>query len=68
MKAILELDVPKSCKVCPLKIKDIERKVLYGYDEYYCCYNKISVTFNTKDRHSNCPLKLVDYPTKGKEQ
>ncbi len=57
-KAILELEMPQSCKKCPLKhyLDYSERNYPW---EYYVC-TVIGKGIADKGRRADCPLKLVE--------
>ena len=60
-KAILELEMPESCRTCPIK-----RYLHYGWVEHICGITGEQIA--DKGRRSDCPLKLVDNPELPREE
>jgi hypothetical protein len=55
IKAILEMEVPESCDICPFY------KFLYGDMNKKClALDKYHLTVQDKNRHPDCPLKIVE--------
>ena len=53
-KAILELEMPKSCRECPLQAIFTEKKIRY------CTVIRYSTDYYGTKRRENCPLKPVE--------
>jgi len=55
-KAILEIDLPESCGVCPLRVNDT-----INYRNWWCAYTEIMLSHNEhNNRHKDCPLKIIN--------
>ena len=61
MKAFIEIDLPKSCAVCPLRFihSDYEENEIIG-----CGYLNLDVTEFTNNRRYDCPLKTNESDNK----
>ena len=57
-KAILELEMPRNCKNCPLKYYLDYGERNYLWEDYVCTI--IGKGIADKGRRSDCPLKLVE--------
>lgn len=57
-KAILELEMPRSCKKCPLKYYLDYSERNYPWEDYACII--IGKGIVDKGRRPDCPLKLVE--------
>ena len=57
-KAILELEMPRNCKNCPLKYYLDYSECDYPWEDYVCTI--IGKGIADKGRRSDCPLKLVE--------
>jgi predicted RNA-binding Zn-ribbon protein involved in translation (DUF1610 family) len=55
VKAIFELEVPKSCMECRLAL----HKQSY-YNQIFCPALRRSIKRQIKRRHQGCPLKIVE--------
>jgi hypothetical protein len=55
MKAVFEIEVPKSCMDCPVSIckSDPPGK------PYSCCLSRLYTVGCLDHRHADCPLKIV---------
>ena len=56
-KAILELEMPRNCKNCPLKYYLDYSERNYPWEDYVCTITGKGIA--DKGRRSDCPLKLV---------
>ena len=56
-KAILEVEMPESCKKCPLKYYLDYSERNYPWEDYACIITGKGIA--DKGRRPNCPLKLV---------
>jgi hypothetical protein len=61
-KAILELEMPRNCKNCPLKYYLDYSERNYPWEDYVCTI--IGKGIADKGRRSDCPLK----PVEGKDE
>jgi hypothetical protein len=57
-KAILELEMPKNCKNCPLKYYLDYSERNYPWEDYACIITGKGIA--DKGRQPDCPLKLVE--------
>jgi hypothetical protein len=55
VKAIFELEVPKSCMECRFAL----HKQSY-YNQIFCSALRNSIKRQVKRRHQRCPLKIVE--------
>lgn len=57
-KAILELEMPRNCKNCPLKYYLDYSERNYPWEDYACIITGKGIA--DKGRRPDCPLKLVE--------
>jgi hypothetical protein len=52
MRCYLEIDTPKSCKVCDLRYED--------HTQYFCAKLKVCIDVYHHRRHPDCPLAIEE--------